>query len=90
MPESDDITDSIIDAFFYLSPLRPQQIGPTGLFRGFIPQSEITAYCSTFPVMVSPDDFSKIIRVIDVKHLEYLNAEDVRQAEAAKKAGNKR
>jgi len=72
-PETDGVVQWVLNAYQFLSPLRIEQIGMGGVIRGFIPVSEVIAYASAFPVMLPIDEFTNIIRKIDVMHIKHLS-----------------
>jgi len=82
MPESDEITNWVLDAYQFLSPLRIEKVGMSGVIKGFIPVSEVIAYANAFPLMLSIDEFTNAIRAIDVSFIKSLVDE---QANSEKK-----
>ncbi|MBL4656251.1 MAG: hypothetical protein JKY33_10565 [Bacteroidia bacterium] len=89
MPEINEISDWLIGAFNYLSPLRIEKVGMHGsIIKGVIPVSEITSYITVFPLLIPCDEFANIIRSLDGVYLNDLR-EKIEQKDKARKTKGK-
>jgi hypothetical protein len=85
-PEADEIVNWILnEAFQYLSPLRTEHIGMSGMVKGYIPISEISAYCEVFPLLINRSEFAIIIRNLDQMFLVKWNEEYAKANKGAAK-----
>ncbi len=71
-PVDDAITSWLIDAYQFLSPLRIEKESLAGITKGFVPVSEVVAYAKAFPILISLDEFTNVIRQLDISFLEHL------------------
>jgi hypothetical protein len=88
MPEYDELTEWLIEAFHFLSPLRTESYLFDGMIvKGHIPLSEMVAYIEGFGILMEKKEFIMIMRSIDVRYLNEYREEQIRQQEEQKANG---